>query len=319
MGFVLDRHSRLPFSLQVNDQAIAQLVVGRLRPGDRLPSVRLLAQRLRVSRTTAQRILEAWYDASIAEVRPRSGAYVARHAGMDGDQEARRAQETYEFLTQTLARARQLGLSAARLTELISRMDAASADEASAEAPAPHGPFFPLIATRDWYECVSHCLGDRFPARVVQVSAGGRRPQLPGRARYLLAGFYMHDRARELAGSLGCRLLFVRYNVKLFDRAMAIGAGAHHYIVTRDADNADSTRRFLATAYPEVDPSRYAVWPVATWLAAHEAQAGSGQVWATITAMPLLRRTVPPPRLHLLHPLLAPDFIDELRSIALTA
>ena len=71
MGFLLDRESNESYARQVVRQAAAQLVAGRLHPGDRLPSVRRLARELGISRSTSERIHEALCDSMLADVRPR--------------------------------------------------------------------------------------------------------------------------------------------------------------------------------------------------------------------------------------------------------
>jgi DNA-binding transcriptional regulator YhcF (GntR family) len=118
MSFLLDRHSRLPFAAQVQQQAEAHLVAGRLHPGDRLPSVRQLARQLGISRTTAERIHETLCEATLAQSRPRSGAFVATRE-TEWSKQTEWAQTVYAFLKSTVQRARELGLDATRLSELL--------------------------------------------------------------------------------------------------------------------------------------------------------------------------------------------------------
>ena len=90
------------------------------------------------------------------------------------------------------------------------------------------------------------------------------------------------------------------------------------FFVTRDADNAETTRGLLASAYPEIPSTRYTVLPVEDFLALNRrGEASRGAVWPTITAAPLLRNAVSSDRLELIHPVLADDFIEELRCLAL--
>src|SRR5687768_13882753 len=118
MTFYLDRNSSLTYAAQVQCQTEAQLVAGRLHPGDRLPSVRQLARQLNISRTTAERIHETLCEATLAELRPRSGAYVAAPQA-DRVPSTQLAHEVYDFLTQTMDRARHLGIEASRLAQLL--------------------------------------------------------------------------------------------------------------------------------------------------------------------------------------------------------
>jgi DNA-binding transcriptional regulator YhcF (GntR family) len=313
MVFVLDRSSGKPYPTQVNEQLLAQVVVGRLALGARLPSVRDLARRLHISRTTAHRIHESLQVGGVAELRPRKGAYVVRHPGEDVGRSTEHAQELYGFLNDTLQRAKALGIDPTRLTELLSRVDGEDAHSSAED----RRPSFALLSTADWFECIRRCLGDAFSVKLLHVPPRTPRPYVPAGIRYLLFGYFMYEEARRLADAIGCQPIFVRYNVRLFDKAMSIRPGEHRCFVTHDADNAVSTRNFLASAYPEVDATRYDVWSLRTWLERPDARQDGDQVWATVTAAPYLRDSVDRSRLQLLHPLLANDFVDELRHLAL--
>src|SRR5687768_9443832 len=121
MAFQLDRRSRLPYPAQVQRQALAHVVAGRLHAGDRLPSVRELARQLRISRTTAERINEALCESMAVEMRPRRGAYLGAaeaDAGGSGGGIAR-AQALHALLEETLERAGRIGVDAARLGQLL--------------------------------------------------------------------------------------------------------------------------------------------------------------------------------------------------------
>ena len=310
MTFFLDRHSRSPYPRQVVRQAVAQLVAGRLSPGDRLPSVRQLAKELHISRTTAERIHEALCESLLAEVRPRSGAFVAS-TPVDVALRTDELHAIYGFLKEIVARARCFGLDEARLLQLLRAFSRGSLDATDGRT------VFPLVATRDFFECVSRCFGADFPARLVHVSPDSRDVRLPPYTRYLLSSYYMRARAQKLAESFRCSLLYVRYNVTLLDESMRIPPGQHRYFLTRDNDNALTTSVFLASAYPEVPARRYTVQTVDDWLAARPVTNARGQIWATVTAAERLRERVDPARLHILHPVLADDFVDELRCLAL--
>lgn len=310
MSFLLDRKSTLTYAAQIQRQAEAQLVAGRLSPGARLPSVRQLARQLQISRTTAERINETLCEAMLAEIRPRSGAFVAapQASRLPGTPWAHKV---YDFLTQTLTHAEQLGIDPQRLAQLVGAL---SHDSASRTGQVKA---FPLVTTRDACECMTRCLGDKLPIRFVHVSPTAPQVQVPRSCRYVLSGYYMRQEARKIAEALGSQLIYVRYNVNLLDRSMAIPSGEHRYFVTRDPDNAETTRVFLASAYPEVSIQRYTVVSAAEWLEDPAAASAKGQVWATITAVEQLKERVSRTRLRLLHPLLADDFIEELRRLAL--
>lgn len=291
---------------------MAHLVAGRLHPGDRLPSVRRLARDLHISRTTAERIQDVLCETMLAETRPRSGAFVLSPDGISQREDTIRVQALYGFLKHTVLEAHSLGLDTLRLAQLIGAFE-----EDTPRSSTGPSTCFPIIATRDAYECMQHCLGAQFPAKLVHLSPVAGPEHFPREARYLLSGYYLRGRARKIAEAVGRPLIYVRYNVELLDLSMAISPGEFRYFITRDGDNAETTRGFLASAYPEVPTSRYGVEAASEWLKLPPSEDHGGSLWATITALPLLTGRVTADRLHVLHPLLADDFVDELRCLAI--
>jgi DNA-binding transcriptional regulator YhcF (GntR family) len=314
MVFQLDRRSRQPYPAQVQRQALAHVVAGRLQGGDRLPSVRELARQLKVSRTTAERIHEALREAMAVETRPRRGAYLAADAA-DAPESAAglaRAHAIHVLLKESLLRAQRLGLDAARLGQLLRLLE----QEEAGVRPRTLKQI-PLVATADGFECMALSLPRGFPVRLVRVPPNASPAALPRHAPYLLCGYYLRAVARRFAEQMGSALLYVRYNTRLLDEFMSIGADEHRFFLTRDADNAETTRSFLASAYPEVPTQQYTVMAVRHWLKEHGDRASASPLWATITAVPLLEGQVSPERIHVHHPTLAEDFVDELRCLAL--
>ncbi len=311
MGFVLDRSSKLTFATQVQHQTMAQLVAGRLHPGDRLPSVRQLARQLRISRTTAERINDALCESMLADVRPRSGAFVATPE-LTQLGEIEWVHSVHDFLKETIHRADRLGLNAKRLAELLGVMDRDNLGPLGKSAV-----WIPVVITKDTFDCMVHCLGDSFPARLRHLPPTARDPQATRGAPFVLSGYYSRERAARIAEATGCSLVYIRYNTQLLDKAMAIPAKEERYVVTRDADNAQALAAFFRCAYPEVPSQRYSVVPVDDWLKDARATAGTGQVWVTTTARGKLRGRVASKRVRVLHPLLAEEFIEELRYLTL--
>jgi hypothetical protein len=161
------------------------------------------------------------------------------------------------------------------------------------------------------------CLPAEFPGRLVHLPPSTRAGTLPDRPRYILCGYYLRDRARLIAEATGSSVLHVRYNVKLLESFMTIGHGEHRHLVTRDADNAETTRGMLASAYPEVPPQNYTVAHVEQWLRDTAAVNGTSEVWVTPTAVSKITGRVAPARIRVMHPALAEDFIEELRCLAM--
>ena len=90
-----------PFD-QVKQQIAHQVADGRLRPGEKLPTVRALAEQLGLAPNTVARAYRELEAAGVVDTRGRSGTFVA---GDEAASEARAAAAAYAH------RARALGLS----------------------------------------------------------------------------------------------------------------------------------------------------------------------------------------------------------------
>jgi DNA-binding transcriptional regulator YhcF (GntR family) len=106
----VDASSASPPYEQIRAQLAAHVDTGELQPGDRLPTVRRLAEDLGVAANTVARAYRELEQSGVIETRGRSGSYVT------GDQVERRARQA---AADYLARTRDLGLTAADAVALV--------------------------------------------------------------------------------------------------------------------------------------------------------------------------------------------------------
>lgn len=78
--FTIDRDLDVPLYMQLQHQIVAEVLSGRLRPGDRLPATRNLARHLQVARVTIAQAYSELAAIGSLEARDRSGHYIAAAA-----------------------------------------------------------------------------------------------------------------------------------------------------------------------------------------------------------------------------------------------
>jgi DNA-binding transcriptional regulator YhcF (GntR family) len=98
---------------QIRGQIAGQVSAGELQPGDRLPTVRSLAETLGVATNTVAKAYRELEQRGVIETRGRNGSFVTGHAR---ERAAREAAAAY------VDRARTLGLSDADALELVRRL-----------------------------------------------------------------------------------------------------------------------------------------------------------------------------------------------------
>lgn len=127
----IEKGSSVPVSRQIAEQVASLCAAGKLKPGDRLPSVRELARELAVNQNTVLRVYERLTGEGLLERRHGQGTFVAPTAS----RRAAKAQRTriLDELRQLCRQAVGLGLSRDEVHALV----AEALDQLGAESESP--------------------------------------------------------------------------------------------------------------------------------------------------------------------------------------
>jgi GntR family transcriptional regulator len=121
MDIHISPHDGVPIYLQIVNQVKYLVAAGRLAPGEELPAIRVLAERLQVNPNTVARAYRELEVAGVVEKRRTAGTYVSAA----GSPLARR--ERLKILTERidalLAEARQLGVRTDDVVDLLRQRD----------------------------------------------------------------------------------------------------------------------------------------------------------------------------------------------------
>lgn len=113
MYFSIDHHSGVPVSAQISEQLKYRVVSGGLPPGERLPSVRGLAEQLHINPTTVARVYRQLEADGIIYTQKGNGTFVAaRSPGLTQAEQRRRLQAP---IRQLVVEAGRLGVDYDRL------------------------------------------------------------------------------------------------------------------------------------------------------------------------------------------------------------
>jgi len=127
----IERGSATPVSRQIADQIASLCAAGKLKPGERLPSVRELARELAVNQNTVLRVYERLTGEGLLVRRHGQGTFVAETAG-DRAAASHRGRLLDE-LRQLCRQATGLGLSRDQVHELVGE----ALDQVGAETREP--------------------------------------------------------------------------------------------------------------------------------------------------------------------------------------
>jgi GntR family transcriptional regulator len=125
----IDFRSGLPIYTQIVNQIQVQVVGGVLKPGDQLPTVRALAEELRVNFNTVARAYRILDEARIISTQQGRGTYITEIPPPKVSEKLRR--ESLEALTQRyISEAMRLDLSQGEISQMVKERLKAWKDEA---------------------------------------------------------------------------------------------------------------------------------------------------------------------------------------------
>ena len=116
MDIILSNMDSTPIYEQITRQIKAKILGGELKPGEALPSMRLLAKELRISVITTKRAYDELEREGLITSQTGRGSFVAEVSGQRLREEQLRTVE--EHLTNAIRAARLAGLTADELAEL---------------------------------------------------------------------------------------------------------------------------------------------------------------------------------------------------------
>ena len=117
MDIIISNSSGKPIYEQITTQIKNKIITGELRPGDALPSLRVLAKELRISVITTKRAYADLEQDGFIETAPGKGSFVAqKNTEFIREENYRQIQE---LLEQAVELSQGCGLTLSELTELI--------------------------------------------------------------------------------------------------------------------------------------------------------------------------------------------------------
>ena len=120
MELIIRNTTNQPIYDQIYSQIKAQIIAGKLSPGEALPSIRALAKDLRISVITTKRAYEELERDGFLETVPGKGCFVApQNRELLREAQLRRVEEK---LTQAIEEARRGAVSLEELKEMLTEL-----------------------------------------------------------------------------------------------------------------------------------------------------------------------------------------------------
>ncbi len=119
-SFRLDEHSGVPVYRQLIDQVQGSMASGVLKPGDQLPTVRLVAVELAINPNTVLRAYREMEIRGIVDTQQGTGTFIAeRHAGAPKEE---RQRQLTQLVGEFVSRAGAAGFTVNELIDVLGQL-----------------------------------------------------------------------------------------------------------------------------------------------------------------------------------------------------
>jgi DNA-binding transcriptional regulator YhcF (GntR family) len=217
MQFLLDKNHKSTLFEQAREQLITALHMGKLRAGDRLPSVRQVSQRGGINLKTAFSIYQRLREEGYIELRVGSGAYVADVDGADLDQAY--CLSIFQLIKSNLSAASHLKLDPSQYFKLVEsfveKSRLASTQVTVVECSEEQVNLFA-------YEIRRRLNARVFPILLDQLGRPDRRAaKMLARTDYFATTDYHFKQVKEMAARYDKKILQLRLNAAFLPELIA--------------------------------------------------------------------------------------------------
>ncbi|MBI4481902.1 MAG: GntR family transcriptional regulator [Acidobacteria bacterium] len=244
--FTLDKNCGMPFHEQLKSQLISCLYMGKLKEGDRLPSIREMAKDLGINYKTVHKIFRKLEEEAYLEVRRGSGVFIRKqHAG---EFRALRQQAILKLIKDSLDRARRIGLSEAKFIGLLNTYVHGDHLKRLTCAVVDHEEEAVIFSAE-----LAKRLGVRtIPVSLTDCEQNGRSvADKLKEANYLLTTSWHLNEVKALADRYKKKVLEIKPNPEIYKEILEVVRNKNAGIVVQDPHTMHaSTEVFMQIFYP---------------------------------------------------------------------
>ena len=232
MQFLLDKNQKSALFEQAREHVITALHLGRLRSGDRLPSVRQVALRNNLNSKTAFAIYHRLKDEGYIEIRTGSGAYVSDLENLDLNQAY--CLSIFQLIKENLAQASQLKIEPHQYQELVRNfIEKPRFDEIQVAVFECNREQINLFSS----EISKHLKVQVFPVMLDSLGrCDAKLAKLLARADYFVTTDYHLTQVRELGEAYRKKTVHIRLNPNYIPALIAAARRGRLLMIVSDAN-----------------------------------------------------------------------------------
>lgn len=257
LKFNLDKQVNLTYYDQIKGQLLSAIYCGKIREGDRLPSMKELTDSLAINYKTVRKIYLRLAQEDYIEIVKSSGTFLKKRSG-EHTYERMRRQAIFRLLKETTDKAKSLGLSSKKFIELVGDYATGSSSRKICLAVIDHQEEA-FIFSRE--------LAMRLGVEVVPVSLdqleGDEFSRLLKESDYLLTTSWHMEEVRMLAGRHLKKLVELKPSHEIYTEIMTATQDQNVAIVIQDEQTLHASWEIFMNLYHPSTKKKFWIAPIA--------------------------------------------------------
>ena len=257
LKFNLDKQVNLTYYDQIKGQLLSAIYCGKIREGDRLPSMKELTDSLAINYKTVRKIYLRLAQEDYIEIVKSSGTFLKKRS-REHTYERMRRQAIFRLLKETTDKAKSLGLSSKKFIELVGDYATGSSSRKICLAVIDHQEEA-FIFSRE--------LAMRLGVEVVPVSLdqleGDEVSRLLKESDYLLTTSWHMEEVKMLAGRHLKKLVELKPSHEIYTEIMTATQDQNVAIVIQDEQTLHTSWEIFMNLYHPSTKKKFWIAPIA--------------------------------------------------------
>jgi DNA-binding transcriptional regulator YhcF (GntR family) len=252
--FNLDKKVKLDFFEQIRGQLLSAIYCGKIKEGDRLPSIRELSEDLGVNYKTIRRVYRRLAEEDYVDLVRGSGAFLKKRTGPDTYEQMRR-HALFKLLSEVSEKARSLGISTEKFARIFLNYSTGSSLRKLRLAVVDHEEEA-FIFSR---ELTLRLGADVSPVGLGQEEASRETLQA---ADYLLTTSWHMDQVRELARELRKEIVEIKPSHEIYREVLEAARHCDIAIVIKDEKTMHASWDIFMNLYHPSTSRKFWIAPI---------------------------------------------------------
>jgi GntR family transcriptional regulator len=239
--FNLDKKVNLSFYDQIKGQLLSAIYCGKIKEGDRLPSIRELSEDLGVNYKTVRRIYLNLVEEGYLEMLRGSGAFLKKRSGENTYEQMRR-RAVFKLLNEVAEKARNLGLTSQQFLRLFEGLTTGSNLRKLRLAVVDHEEEAFIFSSE---------IKMRLGVEVIPIAldAGSEQLSEAEDVEYLLTTSWHMDEVKELAEKIGKPVLEIKPSHQIYTEILAAARDQNIAVVIQDERTMHASHEIFMNLY----------------------------------------------------------------------